>query len=99
MVKILEQPENQKPAMMDSSYERQSVGSSTGVCNGAGEPGTRLAKILMRRGCSIGVSHQGVVDSLREVESWAQTKRGLGRAERYSCLGGYVLRDNAVRTG
>jgi hypothetical protein len=29
MVKILERPEDQKPAMMDSSHERQSVGSST----------------------------------------------------------------------
>jgi hypothetical protein len=34
MVKILEQLENQKSAMMDSSHEGQSVGSSTGVCNG-----------------------------------------------------------------
>ena len=32
MVKILERRENQKPAMMDSSHERQSLGSSTGVC-------------------------------------------------------------------
>jgi predicted nucleotidyltransferase component of viral defense system len=40
MVKILEQPENQKSAMMDSSHERQSVRSSAGVCNGAGEPRT-----------------------------------------------------------
>jgi hypothetical protein len=31
MVKILEQPENQKSAMMDSSHEWQSVGSSSGV--------------------------------------------------------------------
>src|SRR5678809_728448 len=30
MVKILERPEDQKPAMMDSSHERQSVGSATG---------------------------------------------------------------------
>jgi hypothetical protein len=30
MVKILEQPENQKSAMMDSSHEGQSVGSFTG---------------------------------------------------------------------
>src|SRR5215831_10571982 len=44
MVKILEQPENQKPAMMDSSHERQSVGSSPGVCNRAGEPGTAPPK-------------------------------------------------------
>jgi len=29
MVKILERPEDQKPAMMDSSHERQSAGSST----------------------------------------------------------------------
>src|SRR5215467_10729153 len=40
MVKILEQPDNQKSAMMDSSHERQSLRSSAGVCNGAGEPGT-----------------------------------------------------------
>src|SRR5215831_8176453 len=39
MVKILEQPENQKSAMMDSRHEGQSVGSSSGVCNWAGEPG------------------------------------------------------------
>src|SRR5215471_10406481 len=44
MVKILEHPENQKFAMMDSSHERQSVGSFTGVCNGAGEPGTASAE-------------------------------------------------------
>src|SRR5215471_4842584 len=44
MVKILEHPENQKFAMMDSSHERQSVRSFTGVCNGAGEPGTAFAE-------------------------------------------------------
>ena len=46
MVKILEQPENQKPAMMDSSHERQSVGLSTGVGNGSGEPGLLLQNEL-----------------------------------------------------
>src|SRR5215469_16879606 len=44
MVKILEYPENQKPAMIDSSHERQSVGSSPGVCHGTGEPGTASAE-------------------------------------------------------
>jgi hypothetical protein len=39
MVKILEQPENQKSVMMGISHEGQSVGSSPGVCNWAGEPG------------------------------------------------------------
>jgi hypothetical protein len=44
MVKILEQPDNQRLAMMDGWYERQSLGSSAGVCNGAGEPGTASAE-------------------------------------------------------
>jgi hypothetical protein len=39
MVKILERPENQKSAMMNSSHEGQSVGSSIGVCNCADKPG------------------------------------------------------------
>jgi hypothetical protein len=34
MVKILERAENQKPAMMGSWHERQSVRSSAGVFNG-----------------------------------------------------------------
>src|SRR5215472_5896619 len=47
MVKILEQPENRRPAMMDGWYERQSLGSSAGVCNGAGEPGTAPPKRVL----------------------------------------------------
>src|SRR5215471_9745514 len=47
MVKILEQPENQRPAMMDSWHERQSLGSSAGVCNGAGEPGVAPPKRVL----------------------------------------------------
>src|SRR6516225_5565456 len=47
MVKILEQPDNQRPAMMDGWYERQSLGSSAGVCNGAGEPGTAPPKRVL----------------------------------------------------
>ena len=53
MAKILEQPENQKSAMMNGSHERQSVGSSTGVCNGAGEPGTAPPeRVVVRHYCA-----------------------------------------------
>src|SRR5215471_4163545 len=50
MVKIFEHLENQKSAMMDSWHERQSVRSSAGVCNGAGEPGTAPPKRVPGRG-------------------------------------------------
>src|SRR5215471_6854634 len=48
MVKILEQPENQKSEIIDP-HEWQSVGSSPGVCNWAGEPGTAPPKRVL--GC------------------------------------------------
>jgi hypothetical protein len=44
IVKIFEQPENQRPAMMESWHEWQSVASSTGVCHGTREPGTTSAE-------------------------------------------------------
>src|SRR5262245_16831359 len=44
MVKILEHVENQTPAMMDSWYEWQSMGSSPGVRHGTGEPGPASAE-------------------------------------------------------
>jgi hypothetical protein len=44
MVKILEHPENQRPAMMDSWHEGQLVGSSPGVCHRTGDPGTPSAE-------------------------------------------------------
>src|SRR5215467_7224932 len=47
IVKILDQPDNQRQAMMDGWYERQSLGSSVGVCNGAGEPGTAPPKRVL----------------------------------------------------
>src|SRR5262245_29024685 len=45
-----EQPVNQKPAMMDGSHERQSMGSSAGVCHGAGQSGTASAERIPRCG-------------------------------------------------
>src|SRR5215472_4988702 len=53
LVKILEQPENRRPAMMDGWYERQSLGSSAGVCNGAVEPGTAPPKRVVVRQYSV----------------------------------------------
>ena len=53
MVKILEQPENQKSAMMDSSHERQSVGSSTRIRNWPGEPGVAPPERVPGCGCRI----------------------------------------------
>jgi len=61
--------------------------------------GARLVKIFMRRGCSTGVSRQGVLDSGCHVAHRAQAEQGQGRAARCSCLGGCVLRDNALGTG
>ena len=66
------------------------------VCLGTEE---RLVKIFMRRDCSIGVGRQGVLDSGCHVADRAQAEQGRGRAERCSCLGGCVLRDNALGTG
>jgi hypothetical protein len=59
----------------------------------------RLVKIFMRRGCSIGVGRQDVLDSGCHVADQAQAEQGQGRAERCSCLDGCVLRDNALGTG
>jgi len=59
----------------------------------------RLVKIFMRRDCSIGVGRQGVLDSGCNVADGAQAEQGRGRAARCSCLGGCVLRDNALGTG
>jgi len=59
----------------------------------------RMVKIFMRRGCSTGVSRQGVLDSGCHVADRAQAELGRGRAERCSCLDGCVLRDNALGTG
>jgi hypothetical protein len=61
--------------------------------------GTRLVKIFMRRDCSIGVGRRGVLDSGCHVADGAQAEKGRERAERCSCLGGCVLRDNALGTG
>jgi hypothetical protein len=60
MVKILEHPENQKSAMIDNSHERQSVGSSPGVRNGTGEPGTASAERVP--GCA-GINRHGSEDA------------------------------------
>ena len=60
---------------------------------------SRLVKIFMRRDCSIGVGRQDVLDSGCHVADRAQAEQGRGRAERCSCLGGCVLRDNALGTG
>src|SRR5262249_23636693 len=49
-VKKLEQPVNQKPAMMDGSHERQSMGSPAGVCHGVGQSGTASAERVPRCG-------------------------------------------------
>src|SRR5262249_57089780 len=49
-VKKLEQPVNQKPAMMDASHERQSMGSSAGICHGADQSGTASAERVPRCG-------------------------------------------------
>jgi len=59
----------------------------------------RMVKIFMRRGCSTGVSRQGVLDSGCHVADRAQAELGRGRAARCSCLDGCVLRDNALGTG
>ena len=59
----------------------------------------RMVKIFMRRGCSTGVSRQGVLDSGCHVAHRAQAELGRGRAARCSCLDGCVLRDNALGTG
>ena len=60
---------------------------------------SRMVKIFMRRGCSTGVSRQGVLDSGCHVADRAQAELGRGRAARCSCLDGCVLRDNALGTG
>jgi len=60
---------------------------------------SRLVKIFMRRDCSIGVGRQDVLDSGCHVADRAQAEQGQGRAARCSCLGGCVLRDNALGTG
>jgi hypothetical protein len=60
---------------------------------------TPFVRIFMRRGCSIGVSHRGVLDSGCHVADRAQAEQERGRAEGCSCLGGCVLRDNAFGTG
>src|SRR6516225_7595279 len=62
-------------------------------------PFGRMVKIFMRRGCSTGVSRQGVLDSACHVADRAQAELGRGRAARCSCLDGCVLRDNALGTG
>src|SRR6516165_8859018 len=62
-------------------------------------PLPRMVKIFMRRGCSTGVSRQGVLDSGCHVADRAQAELGRGRAARCSCLDGCVLRDNALGTG
>jgi hypothetical protein len=59
----------------------------------------RLVKILMRRDCSIGVGRRDVLDSGCLVANRAQAEHGRGRAERCSCLGDCVLRDNGLGTG
>jgi len=59
----------------------------------------RVVKIFMRRDCSIGVGRQDVLDSGCHVADRAQAEQGRGRAARCSCLGGCVLRDNALGTG
>ena len=64
-----------------------------------GGPYERMVKIFMRRGCSTGVSRQGVLDSGCHVADRAQAELGRGRAARCSCLGDCVLRDNALGTG
>jgi len=61
--------------------------------------GARLVKIFMRRDCSIGVGRQDVLDSGCHVADRVQAEQRRGRAERCSCLGGCVLRDNALGTG
>jgi hypothetical protein len=43
---------------------------------------TRMVKIFMRRGCSTGVSRQGVLDSGCHVADRAQAEQGRGRAAR-----------------
>ena len=59
----------------------------------------RLVKILMRRDCSIGVGRRDVLDSKCHVADRAQAEQERGTAERCSCLGDCVLRDNALGTG
>jgi len=59
----------------------------------------RLVKIFMRPDCSIGVSRRDVLDSGCHVAHRAQAEQGRGRAAGCSCLGGCVLRDNALGTG
>jgi hypothetical protein len=67
--------------------------------NDCGSRKGRLVKIFMRRDCSIGVSRRDVLDSGCHVADQAQAQEGQGRAERCSCLGDCVLRDNALGTG
>jgi hypothetical protein len=59
----------------------------------------RLVKIFMRRDCSIGVGRRDVLDSGWPRRRPGSSRAGAGRAERCSCLGGCVLRDNALGIG
>jgi hypothetical protein len=56
---------------------------------------SRMVKKFMRRDCSIGVGRRDVLDSRCQVADGAQAEQGRERAERCSCLGDCVLRDNA----
>src|SRR5215471_17903496 len=79
MVKILEQPENQKSAMMNSSHEGQSVGSSTGVCNCAREPGVAPPERVpgCREPDSPGPCQHGCARSVANVQTRERCPAGL----------------------
>src|SRR5262249_41916918 len=89
LVKILEQPENRRPAMMDGWYERQSLGSSAGVCNGAGEPGTAAPKRVLGCGESSSASALARTAALSDPErrTLAEIGKRLGRKglEKVAC--------------
>ena len=78
---------------------------SCGITPGGEQKIDRLAggipfgQNIHARDCSIGVGRRHVLDSGCHVADWAQAEQGRGRAERCSCLGGCVLRDNALGTG
>src|SRR5260370_23698837 len=78
-VKKLEQPVNQKPAMMDGSHERQSMGSSAGLCHGAGQSGTASAErgISLRRTVFSAHTCLGSL-LLHENEVSYATRHGIG---------------------
>src|SRR5215471_926727 len=93
MVKIFEHPENQKSAMIDSSHGTQSVGSSPGVCNGVGEPGTAPPKRVP--GCGKSSSAGALASTAAPVGSGATHACGDRQATRAQSSGEGGLRGQA----